>query len=49
MSAVVDHGYCELDRAFCQLPVTEDPVADLFTMALTTRVMARATTRTCMT
>ena len=40
--AVVDHGYRELDRAFSQLPVTDDPVVDLFAMALTTRRIARA-------
>lgn len=40
--AVADHGYKELDRAFSQVPVTEDPVADLFAMALTTRRIARA-------
>jgi AcrR family transcriptional regulator len=39
--AVVDHGYQELERAFSQVPVTEDPIADLFTMALTTRRIAR--------
>jgi AcrR family transcriptional regulator len=42
MRAVIDHGYTELDRAYSQLPVTEDPIADLFTMALTTRRIARA-------
>lgn len=40
--AVVDQGYKELDRAFSQLPVTDDPVADLFAMALTTHRIARA-------
>jgi AcrR family transcriptional regulator len=39
--AVVDHGYQELERAFSQLPVTEDPISDLFTMALATRRIAR--------
>src|SRR5438876_11726424 len=39
--AVVDHGFNELDKAFSQLPVTEDPLADLFAMALTTRGVAR--------
>ena len=28
--AVVDHGFKELEQAFSQVPVTEDPVADLF-------------------
>jgi AcrR family transcriptional regulator len=41
MSAVVDHGYGELDRAFAAVVVTDDPIADLFTMALTTRRIAR--------
>lgn len=41
MSAVADHGYHNLDRAFSQVPVTDDPVGDLFTMALTTRRIAR--------
>ncbi|HET6728503.1 MAG TPA: TetR/AcrR family transcriptional regulator [Jiangellaceae bacterium] len=40
LRAVIDHGYQELDRAFAQLPVTDDPIADLFTMALTTRDLA---------
>jgi AcrR family transcriptional regulator len=39
--AVVDQGFRELDRAFAQVPVTEDPLADLFAMALTTRRVAR--------
>ena len=41
MGAVVDHGFRELDEAFSQVPVTEDPLADLFAMALTTRRVAR--------
>jgi AcrR family transcriptional regulator len=41
MGAVVDHGFKELDAAFSQVPVTEDPLADLFAMALTTRRLAR--------
>jgi AcrR family transcriptional regulator len=41
MRAVVDHGFKELDTAFSQVPVTEDPLADLFAMALTTRRVAR--------
>src|SRR5213596_4293112 len=39
--AVVDQGFKELDRAFSQVPVTADPLADLFAMALTTRQVAR--------
>jgi AcrR family transcriptional regulator len=41
MRAVVDHGFKELDNAFARVPVTEDPLADLFAMALTTRRVAR--------
>ncbi len=39
--AVVDHGFIELDRAFSQVPVTDDPIADLFALALTCRRVAR--------
>jgi AcrR family transcriptional regulator len=39
--AVVDQGFRELDTAFARVPVTEDPLADLFAMALTTRRVAR--------
>jgi AcrR family transcriptional regulator len=42
MGAVVEFGYTELDRAFEQAPVTDDPIADLFALALTTRRIARA-------
>ncbi len=41
MRAVVDHGFKELDKAFSQVPVTDDPLADLYAMALTTRQVAR--------
>src|SRR2546428_275769 len=41
MRAVVDHGFRELDRAFAQVPVTEDPIADLFALALMCRRVAR--------
>jgi AcrR family transcriptional regulator len=40
--AVLDHGFLELEQAFLQTPVTDDPVADLFGMALRTREIARA-------
>ena len=40
--AVIDHGFKELDSAFLQLPVTDDPVADLAVLALTCRRVARA-------
>ncbi|MFJ9712869.1 TetR/AcrR family transcriptional regulator [Streptomyces sp. NPDC101234] len=41
MRAVADHGFRELGRAFAQVPVTEDPIAELFAMALTCRRVAR--------
>ena len=41
LSAVADQGFKELDRAFSQVPVTEDPIADLIAMALMTRRAAR--------
>ena len=41
MRAVADHGFKELGAAFAQVPVTEDPIADLFAMALTCRRVAR--------
>jgi len=40
--AVVDHGFSELDRAFAAVATTDDPVADLFGMALACREVARA-------
>ena len=39
--AVVDYGFRELDRAFSEVPVTDDPIADLFVLALTCRRVAR--------
>jgi AcrR family transcriptional regulator len=39
--AVVDHGFNELDRAFSQVPLTDDPVADVSALALTCRRIAR--------
>lgn len=42
VNAVIDHGFHQLEDAFAQLPITEDPIADLFTMALTTLTSARA-------
>jgi AcrR family transcriptional regulator len=39
--AVADQGFKELDKAFSRVPVTDDPLADLFAMALTTRRVAR--------
>jgi AcrR family transcriptional regulator len=41
MCAVIDHGFKDLDRAFSQLPVTDDPIADLAVQALTCRRVAR--------
>lgn len=40
MRAVVDHGFRGLGEAFALVPVTEDPIADLFAMALTCRRVA---------
>ena len=42
VGAVIDHGFLEIERAFAQVPVTDDPVTDLFAMALVVRDMARA-------
>jgi len=42
VGAVIDHGFTGLERTFASLPTTEDPVADLFTMALAVRKIARA-------
>lgn len=42
VGAVIDHGFLEIESAFAQVPVTDDPVADLFSMALVVRDMARA-------
>lgn len=39
--AVADHGFTELGSAFSRVPVTEDPVVDLFALALTCRRLAR--------
>lgn len=39
--AVIDHGFNELDKAFSQMPVTDDPTADLAVLALTCRRVAR--------
>jgi AcrR family transcriptional regulator len=42
LSAVEDHGFNQLGEAFAAVGASEDPVADLFTMALTTLAFARA-------
>jgi AcrR family transcriptional regulator len=41
VNAVADYGFRGLDKAFSEVPVTDDPIADLFTMALTCRRVAR--------
>ena len=41
MSAVADHGFKELGRAFAQVPVTGDPIAELLAMNLSCRRLAR--------
>lgn len=42
LGAVIDQGFRKLAAAFSRVEVTDDPVADLCTMALTTRQQARA-------
>ena len=42
VGAVIDHGFLEIESAFARVPVTDDPVADLFSMALIVRDIARA-------
>jgi len=42
ISAAVDYGFNEIEKAFAETGVTDDPVSDLFAMALATRDMARA-------
>ncbi|MEV0699979.1 TetR/AcrR family transcriptional regulator [Saccharopolyspora sp. NPDC050389] len=42
IGAVVDHGFADIERTFAALPATDDPVADLFRMALAVRDIARA-------
>ncbi|WP_419996943.1 TetR/AcrR family transcriptional regulator [Streptomyces boninensis] len=39
--AVADRGFTELGRAFARIPVTDDPVMDLFAMAAACRRLAR--------
>ena len=39
--AVIDRGFKELDAAFSQVPVTDDPITDLAVQALTCRRVAR--------
>jgi len=41
-NAVVDHGFNEIGSAFAGLEATDDPVSDLFAMALMTLAYARA-------
>ena len=42
LNAVVDHGFTQIGSAFAEIGASDDPVADLFTMALTTLAVARA-------
>lgn len=37
VNAITDRGFAELEASFCLLPVTDDPVSDLFRLALATR------------
>lgn len=41
VSAIVDHGFGEMERSFGELVTTDDAVADLFSMALVTLHFAR--------
>ena len=41
ISAAVDHGFSQLEKSFAEAEITDDPVTDLFGMALTTRELAR--------
>ena len=41
LQAVVDKGFRDLDRAFDAVPLSDDPVVDLFAMALATRRLAQ--------
>lgn len=42
MQAVVDKGFRELGQSFGAIPASDDPVSDLFTLALATRRLAQA-------
>jgi AcrR family transcriptional regulator len=42
LDAVINEGFKQLGDAFAQVPVTHDPLADLCTMALATRQLARS-------
>lgn len=42
LDAVIDDGFRRLAEEFSRIAVTDDPLADLCTMALTTRQIARA-------
>jgi AcrR family transcriptional regulator len=41
ISAAVDYGFGQLEKSFAETEITDDPVTDLFGMALTTRQHAR--------
>lgn len=42
IGAVVERGFAEIESTLAGLPVTNDPIADLFRMALAVRDIARA-------
>jgi AcrR family transcriptional regulator len=42
LTAVADHGFEELGEAFARVPASDDPVMDLFGMAIACRDFARA-------
>ena len=41
ISAAVDYGFRQLEKSFAQAEITDDPVTDLFHIALITRELAR--------
>jgi len=41
LNAVIDEGFKQLCKSFAEMPITDDPLADLCSMALRTRVSAR--------
>jgi AcrR family transcriptional regulator len=41
LNAVIDEGFKQLCESFAEMPITDDPLADLCSMALRTRVSAR--------
>lgn len=42
INAAVEHGFTSIEQTFASMPDTDDPVTDLFAMALATRDIARS-------